>query len=321
MPLFLGIDGGGTRTTAWLADAEGKLVAWGESGPSNPLKVGIGAAQREILKACRAALRAAGSSPAAAPPGGTAVLQTVCAGIAGVDREGVHRPLLIWIRRHIPARRHLLTSDAAVALAAAVRDAAGIIVIAGTGSIAFARDEQGTVLRAGGWGIPFDDRGSGYDLGRKAVAVALEAFDGRGPHTLLTERICRHAGLGDITEIISAPLEQQQVAALFPLVREAAQEGDLVARNLCEEAGRDLASLAVALLKRAAWTDRSMPVVTTGGVFRSSDLIRGAFARQLHRFAPLVRVEMLANPPVEGALWLARTYERKDPGKRTKDRR
>ena len=210
------------------------------------------------------------------------------------------------MRRHIPARQYLLTFDAAIALAAAVRNAPGIIVIAGTGSIAFARDNQGKLLRAGGWGIPFDDRGSGYDLGRKAVAAALEAFDGRGPRTVLMDRICQELDLGKIPEIVSKQLEQQQVAALFPLVMEAALEGDLVSRHLCDEAARDLANLAVALLTRAGWTRRSMPVVTTGGVFKSSNLIRRAFARHLRRFAPLARVQLLERPPVEGALWLAR---------------
>jgi N-acetylglucosamine kinase-like BadF-type ATPase len=313
MGCFLGIDGGGTRTAAWLADDEGKLLARAESGPSNPLKAGFRAAEREILKAFRACLRKAGFPPAAAHASRPPVVRAVCAGISGVDRRAVHRPLLAWMRRHIPARHHLLTSDAAIALAAAVRDAPGIIVIAGTGSIAFARDDQGALLRAGGWGIPFDDRGSGYDLGRKAVAAALEAFDGRGPHTLLMNRICRHLDLRDISEIISKTLEQQQVAALFPLVTEAAREGDLVARHLCDDAARDLANLAVALLKRAGWTRRATPVVTTGGVFKSSILIRRAFVRHLRRFAPEVRVELLARPPVEGALWLARALGRKEP--------
>jgi N-acetylglucosamine kinase-like BadF-type ATPase len=313
MGCFLGIDGGGTRTVAWLADGKGKLLARAESGPSNPLKAGFTAAQREILKAFRACLREARIPPPARRVLRPPLLRAVCAGISGVDRRAAQRPLLAWMRRHIPARHYLLTSDAAIALAAAVRDAPGIIVIAGTGSIAFARNNQGEILRAGGWGVPFDDRGSGYDLGRKAVGAALEAFDGRGLHTLLMDRICRHLELADIAGIISKELEQQQIAALFPLVMEAARDGDLVARHLCDDAGRDLANLAVALLKRAGWTRRATPVVTTGGVFRSSNLIRRAFARHLGRFAPQARVELLGRPPVEGALWLACTLDKNRP--------
>ena len=88
---------------------------------------------------------------------------------------------------------------------------------------------------------------------------------------------------------------------------EVAHKGDLVSRHLCDEAARDLANLAVALLQRAGWIRRSMPVVTTGGVFKSSYLIRRAFARHLRRFAPSARVQLLEHPPVEGALWLARS--------------
>lgn len=313
MGCFLGIDGGATRTAAWLADGEGKLLARAESGPSNPLKVGFRAAEREILKAFRACWQGAGFSPISRRAPRPPALRAVCAGISGVGRSTEHRPLLAWMRRHIPARYHLLTSDAAIALAAAVRDASGIIVNAGTGSFAFARDDQGKLLRAGGWGIPFDDHGSGYELGRKAVAAALEAFDGRGPQTVLMDRICRHLDLGEITGIVSKQLGQQQIAALFPLVMEAAREGDLVARHLCDDAARDLAALPVALLKRAGWTRRPMPVVTTGGVFKASILIRRAFVRHLRRFAPQARVEMLERPPVEGALWLARALGKKKP--------
>jgi N-acetylglucosamine kinase-like BadF-type ATPase len=309
MGYYLGIDGGGTRTSAWLADVDGKVLARAETGPSNPLKVGLRAAEREILNAFRTCLREAGlpTSRASRQP----LLRAVCAGISGVDRKDVSRPLLTWFRHYLPARRHLLTSDAAIALAAAVGNSPGIIVIAGTGSIAFARNNQGRLLRAGGWGIPFDDLGSGYELGRKGVAAALEAFDGRCPRTILMDRICQHLDLRDITEIVSRQLSPQQVAGLFPVVMEAARDGDLAARHLCDEAARDLANLAAALLRRPGWPHRSTPVITTGGVFRSSKLISSAFARHLRRFAPWARVEMLERPPVEGALWLARACDKK----------
>jgi N-acetylglucosamine kinase-like BadF-type ATPase len=308
MRYFLGIDGGGTRTTAWLADEDGKVLARVEAGPSNPLKVGLRAAEREIRRATRTALRQAEVLKDGRGWSRARLLDAVCAGVAGIDRPAVYRPLFAWMRRHIPARHHLLTSDAAIALAAAVGDSPGILVNAGTGSIALLRDDRGHLLRAGGWGVPFDDLGSGYDLGCKGVTAALEAFDGRGSHTRLTERICRVLSLPDITEIVPKKLEPQEIAALSAQVIEAAQQGDLVACCLCDDAARDLANLAVALLKRAGWARRSVPVACTGGVFRSSHRIRHAFAREVRRFAPKARVELLARPPVEGALWLGRTH-------------
>lgn len=311
MTYYLGIDGGGTRTTAWLADGEGKLLGRAETGPSNPVKGGFRPAEREILKAFQNCLKEAGFPPAAARKWHPPFVQALTAGIAGIDRQAARRPLLAWIRQHIPARHYLLTTDAAIALAAAVRDAPGIIVIAGTGSIAYARNDDGKVLRAGGWGTPFDDGGSGYDLGRKAVAAALQAFDRRGPDTTLTGKICEQLKLEVITDVVTRQLKQQEVAALSRLVIEADREGDLVAHHLCDDAARYLADLAIALLKQANWMRHATRVVLTGGVFKHSARIRRNFARNLRRFAPQARVEMLEHPPVEGALWLARNLGKK----------
>ena len=298
MPYFLGMDGGGTRTAAALADERGRVLAQAEAGPSNPHKVGFEAAQRELLRAARRALRQARLKPRA--------LDAVCVGLAGVARPPVHRRLLAWLRQSIPARFHLLTSDAAIALEAALGDSPGIIVISGTGSIAYGRDENGRALRSGGWGNLFDDAGSGYDLGRKAIASALRAFDGRGPRTRLDAKICRALGLRDVSEVLFRPLAPREIAALFPLALEAAREGDLVARELCEQSGQELSELALALVKRFGWRDRAVRVACAGGVFQASLRIRRSFARRLRSTAPRSRVALLRKPPVEGALALAR---------------
>jgi N-acetylmuramic acid 6-phosphate etherase len=308
MAYFLGIDGGGTRTTAWLADETGKVLGRATAGPSNPLKVGFDACHQEILRAARQAMRVApGFSPARAALKGSATkLQAVVLGLAGTDRPPIHEKLLAWLRKAIPARKHLLTSDAAIALRAAIGDSPGIIVISGTGSIAFAKDERGEVLRSGGWGTLYDDAGSGYDLGRRAIVAALQDQDGRGQHTQLLARISKTLELKDISEVVLRPLEPHSIAALFPLVIEAAESLDLVAERLCAQAGRDLADLALALVRRLEWTRRIVPVVCAGGVFRSSAVIRHSFSAALRRGAPLGRVMLLQAEPVEGALALAR---------------
>jgi len=298
MGYFLGVDGGGTQTTAWLADEGGRILARFRAGPSNPLKIGFRAAQRGILEAvagalCRARLKAV-------------TFDGVCVGLGGVDRSQIHRPLLRWLRKAIPARFHLLTTDAAIALHAAVGRSPGILVISGTGSIACARDKDGKMVRAGGWGIPFDDAGSGYDLGRKAVAAALRDFDGRGAHTQLTKRLCQALGLQEISEVAAQDLPQRQIAALVPVVMEAARRRDAVARLLCEEAGRELGDLGLALLQRLGWQQRAVSVFCAGSVFRAGAGIRRSFTRHLGRYAPRARAVLLRREPVEGALALAR---------------
>jgi N-acetylglucosamine kinase-like BadF-type ATPase len=225
--------------------------------------------------------------------------------VAGVDRPVVSRPLLAWLRKAIPARHHLLTTDMAIALHAALGSAAGMIVESGTGSFAFGRNPRGETLRAGGWGAAFDDPGSGYDLGRKAIMAALRDFDGRGERTLLTAKICRALRLTNIPQIVRKKLDPQEVAALFPLVLAAARQGDRVARRLLADAARDLAQLALALARRLG-RRRMVPVVCAGGVFRSSPTLRRSFTRYLHQRMPSARVRLLQREAVEGALAMAR---------------
>ena len=229
----------------------------------------------------------------------------VCAGLAGGDSAPIQRSMLQWMRNTIPARAHLMTTDAAVTLAAALGESEGIIVIAGTGSIAFGRDRRGTILRVGGWGNQFDDAGSGYDVGRKAIGAALRAHDGRGKATSLASAICRELQISKITEAVPISLTPQKIAALFPLVQQEAGTGDAVARRLCREAATDLAELATTIITRLRWKRRAVRVVCSGGVFRSSSLIRRAFTLQIHRHAPRARVTLLRREPVEGALHLA----------------
>lgn len=295
----LGIDGGGTRTIAWLADSQGRILGRSEAGPSNPQKVGFDAAEWEIGCAARRAWRDAGLPRTR--------LGAVCLGLAGTDREPVHRRLLAWLKEAIRADHHLLTSDAAIGLEVAIGGRAGIMVIAGTGSIAYGRNERGEVQRSGGWGAVFDDAGSGCDIGRKAVTAALRALDGRSPSTRLQQDLCRALGLSQISSVVlkERELAPRDLAALFPVVLEASRR-DRVAARLCDEAGRDLAELASALIARFGWGDRSVPVVCAGGVFKSSARVRRSFAQHLHRQAPLTRISVLRRPAVGGAVELAR---------------
>ncbi len=317
---FLGIDAGGTGTRALVADANGKILGRGVAGPANPLKVGFRACERELLRAARQAIRDVGASFAGRRSAGIlpasmdlmrpgrpryTSLHAVVVGLAGVDRPPVHRRLLRWLKKSVPARRHLLTSDAAIALAAAIGKRPGIVINSGTGSIGYAEDERGRAYRAGGWGTLYDDAGSGFDLGRKAIVAALHDYDGRGEHTVLGRRICRALKLHDITGIILKPLTPQEIAALFPLVLRAARQGDFVAMYLCDLAGHELSELALALAERLGWKRREFTVVMAGGVFAASTRIRTAFFDALRSTAPSARVVELRRPAVAGALALA----------------
>ena len=300
-PLYLGADGGGTGTTVWVSDRKGRVLGRGTAGPSNPVKVGLAAAEREILLAARQALTQAGRG----------WLRAVCVGLAGADRPEITRPLAAWLRKHFAARFHLVITDAAIALEAAIggdgRDQApSIVVIAGTGSIACARDAAGQTLRAGGWGAVFGDEGSGYDLARNAVRAALRAFDGRGPRTKLSKVLPRALGLSSIIELPGLNAPWREIAALAPIVFKIARAGDPVARQLVEDAGRDLADIALALVPRLGLTKEPLRVVCAGGLFQASLALRRTFADRVRENVPAARISLLRREPVEGALALAR---------------
>lgn len=297
--LYLGADGGGTQTTVWVSDSQGRVLGRGTAGPSNPVKVGLASAEREILLAGRRALAQAGRG----------ALRAACLGLAGADRPEISQPLEAWLRKHLPARLHLVTTDAAIALEAAVgadSGAPGIVVIAGTGSIACARNAPGEILRCGGWGAVFGDEGSGYDLSRNAVRAALRAFDGRGPATKLGKALTRMLGLRSIIELPGLNAPSQQIAALAPAVIKTARAGDVVARQLVEDAGRDLADLALALVPRLGRGKKPLRVVCAGGLFQASVALRRSFAHHLREHVPAAHISMLRREPVEGALALAR---------------
>lgn len=310
MEYLLGIDGGGTHTTAWLADQDLSIVARVTVGASNPIKVGLAGSQREVAKAYKKAVREAGVGPS--------TLQAVCVGLSGGDSAPVKKSMLRWMRKAIPARAHMMTTDADVTLAAALGESEGIIVIGGTGSIAFGRDREGSVIRVGGWGNQFDDEGSGYDLGRKAILAALRAYDGRGRTTSLTKALCHELGVTSIVEVVPLQLTAKNIAALFPVVQQQASEGDAVARRLCREAAGHLAELATTIISRLQWRRRDLPVVCSGGIFRASTLIRRTFAKRVHELAPRAKVELLEREPVEGALLLARQLISPRPGRNTR---
>ncbi len=306
---FLGIDGGGSGTTAWLADGDGQVLSRARSGPSNPVKVGLALARHNLLAAAREARRKAGLQGQ--------MLDWVCAGLAGVDRTTFHRALLAGLRKTVPARHTLLSTDGLIALRGSLAGEPGVLVISGTGSIAYARNRLGRLLRCGGWGSLLGDEGSGYDIGRKALTMALRDFDGRGPHTRLTHDLTAGLKLCQIPDAVSANLDARQIAALFSVVARAAQAGDGIARRLLQEAGEDLAVLAWPLVKQVGGRKSRVRVILSGGVFKASEAVRQSFERNLRRRAPGVSIGLLRGEPVECALALARALSDGKKGERS----
>src|SRR2546428_4467831 len=174
----LGIDAGGTKTVCLLADERGTIVSEGRGGGANLQSSGELAVEKVLHEVMETAIGDRAVTPSA-----------ICLGIAGVDRESDERTVRAIMRRIGHKSRVLVVNDALIALVAGAGDSPGIVVIAGTGSIVYGRNANFDAARAGGWGHIIGDEGSGYWIGREAVAAVMRAADGRGPATRLSDDI------------------------------------------------------------------------------------------------------------------------------------
>jgi glucosamine kinase len=290
----LGVDGGASRTRCVVADLSGNLVGRGRGGPSNPLTAGLDTAAESILNA---ASEASGGR-------GIGAFEASVMGVAGTDRPSGAEALrgrlsgLDWGRLSI-------VSDAAVALAGATGCRPGVVVVSGTGSVAYGENGEGMRARAGGWGWRLGDEGSGYSIGNGALIASLRAIDGRGPKTSLTGKVMKALGLGDIAGLVdliySGGMRNTEVASLTPLVGEAAEEGDAVARRILEEAGEELGLAASAVAGRLGMKD-GFTVALTGGAFNLAP-VREALGRRLGKAHPGCRmIEPRFEPDIGAAL-------------------
>lgn len=297
---FLGVDGGGTNTRAWLANAAGAIVGRGGGGSSNFRAVG---AERAL-----AALRHATEEACAHAQIDVSQIRAACFGLAGADRASEHAMLLESLQKHLPNARIQIVNDAVLLLAAGTPQGWGIGIISGTGSICFGKTRDARTARAGGWGYILGDEGSGYMLGLDALRAVVRAFDGRAPPTALTQPILAYWKLQTPNDLIqhvySLTHARVEIAALARLVDDAANDGDDIARAIVQTAARELA-LAARAVADALKLENEIPCALTGGVFLQSKLLENFFldaTREMNlKLAPLQKVD----EPVRGALVLA----------------
>ena len=299
---LIGIDGGGSKTVALLADVAGRVLGRGEAGPSNHQTVGVAAAEAALNQAISAAFAGAGLE--SCPP------RAIGLGLSGVDRPADREIIHDWAARHVPGARLVIVNDAEIVLAAGTPAGWGVAVISGTGSIVVGRDREGRTARAGGWGYILGDEGSGFAIGQAALRAIMRAADGRGPQTALTDAILTHwslptpsALIGRLHQTPTPPI--QDIARLAARVESVAAEGDAVARRIVEEAGRELA-LAVAAVVRQLDLRGPVPCALAGGVIVRGQLIRELFLEAAGSLGlPLDPVTPVPEP-AQGALLLAR---------------
>jgi glucosamine kinase len=295
--IYLGIDGGGTKTACVVAD-DTTVLGTATSGGSNMTRHGDRRVRETLHAAVRDACAAAKIDPSR--------VESACIGLSGAGRPEV-RDVIAGIMREVLQGRIDVVSDLETTLEAAFGGGPGVIVIAGTGSIAYGRDAQGKIARAGGWGLAISDEGSGQWIGRAAVGAVLGAKDaGQEPPLLAT--LLGLWSLGTLDQLVrhANASPPPDFSSLVPPVLAAAAAGDALAGNLLQRAGIELAALARNVIRRLFAAGDSVPVAMAGGVFRESELVRRVFYNGVTAEFPQASVDPGIVDAVQGALALAR---------------
>ncbi len=287
-PLVVGVDGGGTRTRVMLADANGTVLAQTE-GPGTALRPGEESVAADIIKSLIADALAAADRSDTRP--------AVCVvGVAGAGQERAAQALWSALASRRIADDVSVQADATIAMDDAFGDSAGVLVISGTGSVAYSRAPDGRLERCGGWGPNIGDEGSGAWLGRRALSVITASQDGREPETALTGAILTALELESLDELIpwAAEATPSSMAALVPVICQVASTGDLRANALVSLCVEELV-LHVRTLARRCFVDEraAIPVALAGGLLARGSLVRKRLEQRLKSAVPgaLIRAD------------------------------
>ncbi len=300
MRYYLGVDGGGSKTTALVCSETGEAVATYVGGGVNYNAIGFDEARRSLREVVDGALRGGEFPLSAAFIGHSALSGRADADLTARLCGGI-----------IPCEKITMDSDVYIALSAMKTEGACAAVICGTGSMAAGRLGDGTVLHAGGWGHLLGDEGSGYALSLDAVKAAIRGGEGSGVPTALTAAALRFFAVRDLDGLIGRfydpPISRSAVAAFAPQFFECAAAGDAAAQQILSDHARSLAGTAFSLLRRFP---PETPVGLWGGIFEHQPAFRDAFAACVREAYPC-RIGLLPVPPVYGAVYEAIKSDRR----------
>ena len=280
--LYLGVDGGGTKTHIAIINQDKQFVGEGYAGASNPLRVGVETAVNNIFSAIDAACDTANLNR------GDIVSATL--GLAGVRRLDLRRIIRERFTQILRIKKVEVTTDAEIALYGIGKNKAGLVIIAGTGSVCIGQNKQGEKFSAGGWGPIAGDEGGGAGIALNALHRIAKASDGRAAPTKLSDSAVEYFRAGKIENLsvaIYAPqVDNARIAGFAKYVGENAAEGDKVAIEVLREAGLELGTAAAAVIKKLKLQRGKIPIGLVGSVFRSGNLVTDSLLQTVHAIAP-----------------------------------
>jgi len=303
--LILGIDGGGTKTVAWLATCddgeEPRVIGRGTAGPSNAQAVGFESATKNLNDAVAAAFDDAGIA--------AVTVAAAVATLAGSDRDEIRHEFERWAEERRLARRLRVVNDALSVLAAGSPDGWGVVLVCGTGSFCFGQSRDGRCTRAGGWGYLFGDEGSGYAMAVAGLRAAAKAEDGRGPATALLPAFLRKLKLNRSSELIPTVYrmadDRAAIASLAEIVTATAARQDVVAQQIIMDGAAELAAMVATVARKLDFALEPFPLVLSGGVLLGCEGLRDSLLSHLGAFRLRPLPVACVREPVAGAVTLA----------------
>ncbi|MHA6481936.1 N-acetylglucosamine kinase [Paenibacillus sp. strain BS8-2] len=302
MRYVAGLDGGGTKTAVTVAEEGGAIVHTFVAGPLNLNGQDEISVRSTLLQICE--------EIAACCEGGLKACAVMAVGAAGISNPTVSGRLNDGLRQGGFAGELVLVGDHETALWGAHEGPHGMILIAGTGSIAYGRNGDDTVHRAGGFGHLIDDEGSGYSIGRDLLSAVVRSSDGREAPTVVTELVYAQLGVSTVHEIVGFVYDKERnkadIAALAPLLSVACEAGDTVALRIAERNALALVETASAVAEQLGLTDGG-ELALLGSVLLQSKAVRAAFENGMSARHPRLRCIDARRNAAYGAMLLAMT--------------
>jgi N-acetylglucosamine kinase-like BadF-type ATPase len=299
MNYSLGFDGGGTKTQCVAIDDRGNVVGEGRGGPSNPLRCGYDAAFDSLREAATRALASANIQ--------ATDISAVHAGLAGAGRRNVVRRILVFLAQEFPSALAQVSSDYEIALEAAVGTGPGVVLIAGTGSIAYGRNAAGETARSGGHGPWIGDEGSAFEIGRRAISAVARVRDIDAPASVLPEMIAMALECPDWDDLLLRIMKNPDdvFPKLFPVVAAAANAEDSAAKEIMFASAIGLSNLAMVVIRRLGMKGDVFPLVKCGGVFGHCQMLDSLLDSVLASGALRAKISRLEIFPALGAARMA----------------
>jgi glucosamine kinase len=295
--IVVGVDGGASKTRVIVADGSGSELAT-VTGTASAVRPGEAEHSAEIIARLVGEALAACDMEDEMP-------SALCVGVAGVGRDAEYSSFEDALSKRSLADELVVLPDAVIALNDAFREDAGIVLIAGTGSMAYGRGPTQKMARCGGWGPVCGDEGSGAWIGKRALSVVTGSADGREPETGLLNAILSHLNLTSPDELIpwAATATNAQFAELATPVMTVAATGDLRANSLCALATEELV-VHVRTLARQLFTDEraAVPVALAGGMFNHGSWLRKLVEMRLKSAVPGMVLHADDVVPARGAV-------------------